>query len=141
MKSLYGKADLDDIATKIVMLSPEMAKVMRTEFVFERQRPICEANVDRLAREIVNETFVPGTPILIAVLPNLSKRLLNGGHICEAIMKTGLAIPVVLITVRVSNLEEAATIYSALDRQKARTMTRVGAGKGNRPGQSECKRA
>ncbi len=45
MISPYSTTDLNTISTEITMLTPELAEMMRTEFVFERQRPVYAANV------------------------------------------------------------------------------------------------
>ncbi|CAK0744073.1 hypothetical protein CCP1ISM_1960002 [Azospirillaceae bacterium] len=70
---------------------------------------------------MINGTFVRGTPIFVAVFPDNMMRMLNGNHTCEAVRKTGIAIPVVIIYLKVTNMDEASAIYSVLDTQKART--------------------
>ena len=121
MTSPYSTTDLSAISTEITMLTPDVAEMLRTTCLFERQRPVSERNVERLAHEMVNGTFVRGTPIFVAVFPNNMMRMLNGNHTCEAVRKTGIAIPVVIIYLKVPDLEAASAIYSVLDIQKART--------------------
>ncbi|CAK0772148.1 hypothetical protein WCLP8_4820004 [uncultured Gammaproteobacteria bacterium] len=121
MTSPYGDADLKAISTEIIMLTPEVAEMLRTTCLFERQRPLSDRNIDRLAHEMINGTFVRGTPIFVAVFEDNSMRMLNGNHTCEAVRKTAIAIPVVIIYVKVKDVEAAAAIYSVLDIQKART--------------------
>ena len=121
MTSPYSETDLKTITTEVIMLTPEVAEMMRTTCLFERQRPVSERNIERLAHEMVNGTFVRGTPIFVAVFPNNMMRMLNGNHTCEAVRKSGIAIPVVIIYLKVVDIEAASAIYSVLDIQKART--------------------
>jgi len=123
MTNPYSDADLKAIATEALMLTPEVAEMMRTTCLFERQRRLSPLNIDRLAHEMRHGTFVRGTPIFVAVLPDGAMRMLNGNHTCEAVRKTGIAIPVVFIYLKVRDIEDAAAIYSVLDTQKARTWT------------------
>ncbi|MEI8397319.1 MAG: hypothetical protein WCF85_21570, partial [Rhodospirillaceae bacterium] len=121
MSSPYNSEDLKTLSTEIIMLTPEVAEMLRTTCLFERQRPLSEHNIDRLAHEMRNGTFVKGTPIFVAVFPNNMMRMLNGNHTCEAVRKTGIAIPVIVIYLKVNDLEAASAIYAVLDIQKTRT--------------------
>ena len=121
MPTPYSETDLKAISTEIIMLTPDVAEMLRTTCLFERQRPLSEYNIDRLAHEMKIGSFVRGTPIFVAVLPNNMMRMLNGNHTCEAVRKTGIAIPVVIIYLKVNDIEAASAIYSVLDTQKTRT--------------------
>lgn len=117
----YGLDDLMALEVTTGAVSPAMAKHMRASMHFERQRPISERNVDRLAEEMRRGWFLAGTPIFICVLPDGRQQIVNGNHTLEAVAESGVTIPLVIIRKRVCSMDEAAAAYAVMDIQKTRT--------------------
>lgn len=121
----YGLNDLMALSVSTGAVSPAMAKAMREAMHFERQRPIDQRNVERLAEEMKRGWFLSGTPLFICVLPDGREYLVNGNHTLEAIAASGVTVPLVMIRRRVRDMEEAARCYAVLDLQKTRTWANV----------------
>lgn len=120
-RDAYGLNDLMALSATTGAISPAMAKAMREAMHFERQRPIDLRNVQRLAEEMKRGWFLAGTPIFICVLPDGREYLVNGNHTLEAIIASGVTVPLVLIRRQVRDMEEAARCYAVHDLQKSRT--------------------
>jgi hypothetical protein len=121
VKEAYGLSDLMGLSVKTAAVSRSMSKHMRETMHFERQRPISARNVQRLGEEMKAGWFLAGTPIFICVLPNGHRLIVNGNHTLEAIIATGVTVPLTIIEKQVATLEEAARVYAVLDLQKTRT--------------------
>lgn len=119
--SIYTQRHLDAISAETVMVTPEMATTLRSDCHFERQRPISENNVARLALEMQRGWFIPGTPIYLCVLPNGQMQIANGNHTLEAIKSSGVSVPLVFVYAKVSDIEAVARVYANMDLQKMRT--------------------
>lgn len=117
----YGLDDLTGLSMTAGAVSPAMAKHMRATMHFERQRPINERNVARLAEEMRRGWFLAGTPIFICTLPSGREYIVNGNHTLEAVAASGVTIPLVMIRKRVRDVEGAARVYSTFDLQRMRT--------------------
>lgn len=117
----YGLDDLMGLEATTGAVSPAMARHMRDSMHFERQRPISEGNVKRLAGEMAAGWFLPGTPIFICVLPDGRQQIVNGNHTLEAVAASGVTIPLTMIRKRVRNMEDVARCYATFDIQKMRT--------------------
>lgn len=130
----YGAFRLSDIRSETEWMTPELARRIRQNCLFERQRPISETNVKRLANEMEAKWFVPGTPIFFAVLPDLTRLLLNGNHTLEGVALSGVSLPLTCIYCKVPDVEAAARIYATFDVHKVRswgnTLQALGAGDG-----------
>lgn len=122
---------MDRIKTKTIWITPEDARKLRDTCQFEWQRKISERNIERLSNEMKRGTFIPGTPIILAVFPNGDRALLNGNHTLEAVVDSGVTIPLTFIDIRCIDLKEAGAIYATLDIQKARTWEDTLKGSGN----------
>ena len=121
MDSVLSTAPQRKVTAIIADVTPEMARVMREECHYERQRNLSERNILRLACEMEAGRFVPGTPITLACFADGMKYLMNGNHTLEAIMLSGKPQKLTLINVHVDSADEAGRIYAVLDTQKART--------------------
>lgn len=108
-------------SAEIKIVTPAMARELRDTCHFGRQRAIYKSNVDYLAAEMREGRFIPGTPILLAVLPNNHRFLLNGNHTLEAVFSTGLDVPLTFIYVPCQDIEEAGRIYGRIDQQRRRS--------------------
>jgi hypothetical protein len=116
----YGLDDLTGLTMTAGAISPAMARHMRDTMHFERQRPISDRNVTRLAEEMRRGWFLAGTPIFICTLPDGREYIVNGNHTLEAVHTSGVTVPLVLIRKRVRDMENAARCYSTFDMQAVR---------------------
>lgn len=110
-----------NVTAQVVVVGPDIARRMRTDWLFPNQRNISLSNVSRLEQEMVNGWFVAGTPLFVCVLPDGVKYLVNGNHTCEAICASGVEMPLTVIELRVADFDEAARVYATFDIHKART--------------------
>jgi hypothetical protein len=99
------------------------ARFIRDTCQFERQRPVDPNNINRLAFEMEQGRFVPGTPIYFGVLPDGKRLLLNGNHTLEAVAKCNITQTLTMIECSVSSVDEAAAIYAMMDIHKTRSWT------------------
>jgi len=121
-KAPYGLDDLMALSAVPTAITPEMARHLRKTMHFERQRPISEDNVKRLAEEMRNGWFMAGTAITICdVAEDGRSRIINGNHTLEAVHASGVTLPLVIIRKKVATLNDAAHAYAAFDLQKMRT--------------------
>lgn len=112
----FGSTEIE-----VVMVTPEMAREIRTNCHFERQRAISLSNVQRLAREMLEGRFIPGSPIYIGVLPDDSWLILNGNHTLEAVVLADMPLLLSFIRQPVADIEEAGCIYARQDVHRTRT--------------------
>jgi hypothetical protein len=113
-----GKAKL---RVEIREVTPQMAAHLRLTCHYERQRAIADLNVKRLASEMAQGNFIPGTTIYFAVLPDRSMWIMNGNHTLEAVVWSGVPQTLVFIYLEVKNVEEAHHLYGTFDIHKTRT--------------------
>lgn len=117
----YGVSSFSLLASEIVNCTPEMAKKINKNCLFERQRPMSATHVQRLASEMKRGWFLAGTPVFFCILPGDKQILVNGQHTIEAIATSGVTIPLTFIRQGVASLEEAAKAYACFDIQRSRT--------------------
>lgn len=113
----------ETVTSKVVDVSPQYARHLRNTCHFERQRAIADLNVKRLAVEMDNDRFIPGTTVYFAVLPDGSMLILNGNHTLEAVCTSGRTQTLVFIFKQVADVAEAARLYGSFDIHKTRTWT------------------
>jgi len=113
---------LDDINSETILVDRETAREWRKDMHFEGQRNRSEYNVQRLALEMMNCRFTPGTQIYIAVLPNGKKYILNGNHTLDAIVESGLPQVLTITYNNVESMREAGDIYAVFDDQMKRKL-------------------
>jgi hypothetical protein len=112
---------LESLTSRVVAVTPEMARHLRDTCHFERQRPISATNIKRLAREMTKGRFIPGTPIFFCVLPDGGMAIVNGNHTLEAVVTSGMTQVLTFVLLRVASLKEAGDVYASFDMHKART--------------------
>lgn len=117
----YDVARYRALSTEIVLVTPEIAKKLRLSCHFERQRALSTDHIRRLASEMRNGWFLPGTPIWFCDLPDGKSVIVNGNHTLEAVAESGLTVPLTFVHQRVRDIDEAAWAYSCFDIQKSRT--------------------
>jgi hypothetical protein len=116
-----GQVQAPRITTKVELITPERARIMRDTAHFERQRNLSPGNVDRLAKEMAAGRFTQGTQIFLCVLPGGRDRIINGNHTLEAIHKSGKPQLLTITRVEVENMDEAGRMYAVFDLQKVRS--------------------
>lgn len=107
--------------TGSTVLTPAFAAHLRTNCLYPRQRQMAVNNVARLAYVIRNGQWTPGSPIRLATLPDGREWLIDGNHSCEAVMRTGIAVPVTLILTECTTESDAHRYYASIDTNKPRT--------------------
>lgn len=115
-----GNAEQQQTRSEAVWVTPEMARHLRDTCHFERQRTLRHENISRLAYEMRQGWFIPGTQIYLAVLPDGGKLILNGNHTLEAVAKAERPILLTMTYCAVGDIEEAARIYANFDNQRTR---------------------
>lgn len=113
------------VQARTELVSPVKAREWRAIHEYERQRPINENHVSRLAYEMKAGRFMPGTPVYFGVLPDGHKRLLNGNHTLEALGKyadgNGEPLLLTIIENQVADEDELHHLYSIFDIQMTRS--------------------
>lgn len=117
----YGDRQFRALGAETVVVAPDLAKKLRATCHFERQRPISQDHVARLASEMKLGWFLAGTPIWFCVLPDGKEIIVNGNHTLEAVAASGVSLPLTFIKQRVVDIEEAAQSYACFDIQRSRT--------------------
>lgn len=110
---------LGNLRAEIVACDPKMAEKLRATAHYDRQRPISDGHVMRLATEMENKHFIAGTQIHICELRG-KQSIVNGNHTLEAIAMSGETIPLTFLYTKVGDEEEMARIYANHDIGKAR---------------------
>lgn len=111
----------EPLVSGIVIVTPDMARHLRSTAHFPRQRIISRANVERLAAEMAEGRFTQGTQIYICVLPDGSEYVVNGNHTLESVALCGLPQPLTITRKAVADENEAGRIYAVFDTQKVRS--------------------
>lgn len=111
----------EKIRTEALLMTPELARHLRDDCHYERQRPIAERHIKRLQFEIEAGRFIEGTQIHLCVRPDGSMVIVNGNHTLEAVYKSETAIPLTVLYTLVENDHEIAAIYARHDIHRTRT--------------------
>ena len=111
----------DSLTSSVEWITPNIAKSLRQNCHYERQRDLSLVHIRRLASEMKHGWFLQGTPIWFCVLPNDVKFIVNGNHTLEAVIESGVEIPLTFIYQTVDSLEEVAKAYACFDIQRSRT--------------------
>lgn len=117
----YGSQHVEALTSDVIMVTPASAAALRESCIFDRQRTIRQAHVQRLAAEMTNGYFLHGTPIWLCVLPDESMLLVNGQHTLDAIIASGVSVPLTFVYQRVRNEKEASHAYACFDIQRSRS--------------------
>lgn len=121
LASLPYKDGLKPFSIGQEIVTPETAKNLRASCHYERQRKLNIDQIRRLAHEMSNGWFLAGTPIWFCVLPDKSMLIVNGNHTLEAVVESGVSIPLTFIYQKVSTMDEVASVYACFDIQRVRT--------------------
>lgn len=117
----YSDDSLTKLKTEVAWVTPRRAAALRATCNFDRQRSVRPDHVRRLADEMKHGWFLAGTPIWICVLPDHSMLLINGNHTLEAVVESGVSLPLTIVYQKVNSVDEAAQSYACFDIQRTRT--------------------
>lgn len=110
---------LDTLRTEIILTAPAYAQVLRKTAEYGRQRPIADSHVKRLSAEMTAGRFIKGTQVHICVLGD-TLAIVNGNHTLEAVIDSGVEIPLSYLYTQVKSEAEIAKIYANHDIGRAR---------------------
>lgn len=113
--------DFDLTRSKVVTVVPQMARQLRMDCHFDRQRKLDQYNIDRLANAMRRGTFIPGTQIYFGVLPDNKHLILNGNHTLEAVVSSESSQELTFTYHPVKTIDAAALIYACFDNQRKRS--------------------
>lgn len=106
--------DMDKLNTEIVLVTPTMAKALRESCHYERQRPLSEPHIVRLAREMEREHFISGTQIHLCKVGE-KLFIVNGNHTLEAVIASGATLPLTFLYTKCKTMAEVGKIYARHD--------------------------
>lgn len=107
------------IERRMIELDPDLAKHY-LEYRYEKQRDVRPLHVVDLSKKMENGLFRFGE-VAFAIL-NSDSFLINGQHVCNAVIKSGVTIPCILEKFRIENnmeLSEAFRQFEILPRSLA----------------------
>lgn len=110
---------LDPLSTELIMVTPTMARTLRETAKYERQRPIHDGHVNRLASEMLAGRFTAGTTVHICRFGD-TVAIVNGNHTLEGIIESKVTVPLLFLYTVVKSEEEIARIYASHDIGRAR---------------------
>jgi len=101
------------------LITPDDAREMLATMQYQYQRPIDKGHVARLAKEIEEGRFTPGTPIRIATVGDAAF-LLDGQHRLSAVVKAQQGVVFTVIEEVAGTADYVAWAYGKTDRGKQR---------------------
>lgn len=110
---------LEPLRTELLMVTPTHARALRESAHYGLQRPINDTHVKRLAEEMIAGSFVAGTPVHICEF-NGRAFIVNGNHTLEAVIQSGVTVPLSFLYTTVESMAEVAATYSNHDIGRAR---------------------
>lgn len=116
---MTAASSLDNFRTELVMVTPEYARALRETAHYERQRPISDNHVHRLAAEMQAGRFIGGTQVHVCALGE-QLSIVNGNHTLEAVMESKKVVPLSFLYTTVNSEAEIARIYANHDIGRAR---------------------
>lgn len=110
---------LAPLRIEIVMVTPTHARALRETAHYERQRPILDGHVRRLASEMEAARFIAGTQVHICELGD-KLAIVNGNHTLEAVIESRMSVPLAILYTKVNSEADIARIYANHDIGRAR---------------------
>jgi len=108
------------LKSELVMVTADVARLLRDTCHFSRQRGLSDVHVERLADEMDRGSFIAGTQITFGVYPDKSMVILNGNHTLEAVAASGVPIALTFTYVPVKDDDDAGRIYAQFDIHRVR---------------------
>jgi len=109
------------LSNELKTITPDMARYLRTDCPYDRQRPIRARKVEMLARDMRAGRFAAGTAVHIGVLDG-HQAVLDGNHRLEAVIAAGIGVSFSILTVEYAGAKEMAIAYSKMDVGLKRTI-------------------
>jgi hypothetical protein len=106
------------------LMTPQAARAIVTNELYERQRQLDQAVVREYALAMLNGEFRQGTIISFCVYRG-KRYLVNGQHTLHAIMLAGHPLELGIEEIAVETLEERATWFAKYDRLKLRSLKQI----------------
>lgn len=108
--------------TRVERIDPDRAAHLLQKYVYTRQRGIRQNDVQRYADQMRRGLWMEGTkPIILAVLPDGRKFLVEGYHRLWAILEAGVTLTFEVTERLVETEEELNLFYSNIDRGRNRS--------------------
>lgn len=112
---------LDQLRTYVVMMTPSQAKHILETQNWDKQRTLRQSHVAYLSSAIERGELWK-LSVEFAELPDGTRRLVDGQHRLNAIVRTGQTMPCVVIVSHLDDERAVARLYASIDRQKSRTI-------------------
>jgi hypothetical protein len=104
-----------------VTVTPEMARDLLRDAAYENQRSERGWYASAVAKDIRRQEFFDVSAIAIAEFPDGTRATLNGQHRLKAIVESGIATELVIISVAMPSTEAAFLLYTKIDSGLARS--------------------
>ncbi len=109
----------ENVTSELTLVTPHNADSWLRMFAYEKQRNLSDQHIQRLAMEMVRGRFIEGTIIHFAQVGS-QKFLINGNHTLHAVVKSGVSIPLTVLTTPVKDMKTVARLYARHDIHRRR---------------------
>lgn len=114
--------DGQPVRSETILIDGDTARNWRDTKHFERQRPLSSNNIQRLATEMREGRFTPGTQIYLCKFPNGAEVIVNGNHTLESIAVSRVSQMITVTRLNVPDINAAGKVYATFDMQKRRSI-------------------
>lgn len=107
------------------LVTPSIASQILQRFNYQHQRRVGRQHVAKLAVEMTNGVWTPGSQIAFGVMPDQIIHLVNGQHRLHAVIEAGMTIEFQVLLVPVKDTAALHELYYRFDtvqRQRSDTM-------------------
>ncbi|MBF0176473.1 MAG: hypothetical protein HQL63_06445 [Magnetococcales bacterium] len=109
----------EHVTSELTLVTPQHADAWLRTFAYEKQRNLSDQHIQRLAVEMARGRFIEGTTIHFAQVGR-QKFLINGNHTLHAVVKSGVTIPLTVLTTPVDDMKTVARLYARHDIHRRR---------------------
>lgn len=102
------------LSARLIKVTPILAGIWLKQYKYQNHQKMRESHIDRLATEIKNGRFIAGTQIHFGKV-NKKIVILNGYRILAAIARSGVTIPLTVMTTRAKSEKALARLYASFD--------------------------
>lgn len=110
---------IENLKIDLVNVTPDLAQQLIDSTMYERQRPISPDHVERLALEMSNGRFIPGTCCHFAVVKR-QLFLINGNHTIRAVLAARVTLPLTFLYTECERMTEVDRLYARHDQHRVR---------------------
>lgn len=97
------------------VISPNIASQILARFNYQNQRRVEKTHVAKLAVEMKNGVWTPGSQLAFGVMPDRVVHLVNGQHRLHAVIEAGATIEFQILLVPVKTEAELHSLYTRFD--------------------------